>query len=592
MKTALISVSDKKNLDVLVECLIINNYSIISTGGTYDFIKSKISEEKLIKVDDFTGFPEILNGRVKTLHPKVYGGILFDPADKNHYENFLDEKLNLQKIDMVVVNLYPFEETISSENFSEEEAIEKIDIGGVSLLRAAAKNYKNVIVLPNPDRYKNFIDDLKFLETSEMERKKYASEAFEIVTHYDQVISNYFNPKIEYKKFRCVDKLKYGCNPYQKSANIYQSGDKIPLEVINGEPGYINYLDAISSWCLVVEAEEALRCTVSASFKHTAPAGVGTSKYDFSEAEKKIYEIDKYELENSPSGKAFIRARNCDPLSSFGDFIAISGVVDETCALLIKREITDGIIANDYTEKALEILRKKKSGKYIIIKGDKEIKLGVKEFREVFGITLSQKSNSEKVDRNYLKKIVTENNDIPEDKKDDLILATVTLKYTPSNSVVITDKCQAIGIGAGQQNRVDCVKLSGNKAKIFKLRFNSKVLELWDKFKPGVTRQGKINCVTDYINNDFTEKELQRWLKNFEGNNVSGLIGNLNYEKSELCMSSDGFFPFRDNIDYANKFGVKYIVNPGGSVNDVQIVEACNEHDICMVMSGKRLFLH
>lgn len=597
MKTALISVSDKTNLKPLLIKLLFSNYQIISTGGTYKFIIENSPEEYkkyIYKVEDFTKFPEILEGRVKTLHPKIYGGILYDPNLESHEKDFNNPYNELTKIDMVVVNLYPFREVITKINFREEEAIENIDIGGVSLLRAAAKNYKNVIVLSDIEDYKSYIRDRENIERCFNERKKFAIKAFEHVTNYDQEITNYFDPKIKYRKYKIVQNLKYGCNPHQENSQILKIENK-PIDILYGSPGYINYLDAIHGWCLVVEAEKSLNYTVSASYKHTSPAGVGTSKYQISEKESEVYDLQKYDLKNSPTARAFIRARNSDPLSSFGDFISVSGIIDETCAQLIKREVSDGIIAEGYTDEALEILKKKKNGNYIILKGDKNIKLGVKEYREIFGMVLTQESNKEIINERYLKNIVTENNIMPPKKREDLILATITLKYTPSNSIVIADKCQVIGVGAGQQNRVDCIKLAGKKALIYKLRFHEKVLNLTKKFKTGVTRQEKINCIIKYINNDFTVSELERWLQNFERNDIIEMLTEKQQFKKNLkglSMSSDAFFPFRDNIDYAFRFGVDYILNPGGSICDKEIIEACNEYKICMAISGKRLFLH
>lgn len=596
MKKAIVSVSDKKDITNLVNNLILNDYEIITTGGTYKKLIERISpiySSKIIKVEDFTNFPEILEGRVKTLHPKIYGGILFDKDNEKHKKDFTRTDLQLQKIDLVVVNLYPFSDVISKE-VSEEEAIENIDIGGVTLLRAAAKNYKNVTVLTDPKDYFDFIKNIETVEKDLEMRKYYASKAFELVTKYDECISSWFNPNLNYRKYEKVQDLKYGCNPYQKEATLCKK-DTCPIEVLYGTPGYINYLDAIHSWCLVTEAQEALKCTVAASFKHTTPAGVATCKYPISDKERLVYDLENFDLKDCSSGRAFIRARNCDPLSSFGDFIAISGIVDETTALLIRREVSDGIIAEDYTSKALEILRKKKMGKFIILRGDKNLNLGVKEYREIFGIVLSQRSNSEKITEEYLKNIVTKNTIMPQKKREDLILATITLKYTPSNSIVIANKSQVIGVGAGQQNRVDCVKIAGNKSFMFNFRFHPKVLDLMERFKSNLTRQEKTNCIIKYISNDFTEEELVRWLTNFKDYKEIELLSDKDYlEKPAkgLSLSSDAFFPFRDNIDYAFRFGVDYILNPGGSISDHNVISACDEYNICMAISEKRLFLH
>ena len=593
MKTALISVSDKNNLKLIVDNLLSNNYQIISTGGTYSFIESFVNEsyKKFIKkIEDFTEFPEILEGRVKTLHPKVFGGILYDPCNDSHKKDMDNYQLKLSKIDLVVVNLYPFNKDINDES----EAIEKIDIGGVSLIRAAAKNYKNVIILTDPADYINYNLNYQFIESSMKSRKDLAAKAFEHVTEYDQEIASYFNPRKVFRKYEEIKKLKYGCNPYQTNS-FSLSRESNPIEILSGDPGYINYLDAINSWCLVTEAKKSLGYVIAASFKHTSPAGVGTSKHMISDSEKKVYDLEEFNPYTSETSRAFIRARNSDPLSSFGDFISISGVVDKDCALLIKREVSDGIIAEDYTTEALEILKKKKSGKYIVMKGDKNIEFGKTEYREICGIVLSQKNNDEIINKNYLRNIVTTNNNIPDDKKEDLILSTITLKYTPSNSIVISDNCHVIGVGSGQQNRVDCIKIAGNKALTFKLRFEKKCLNLLKKFKKDISRQDKTNAIIKYINNDFISSEFENWMNNFEKNSsIEMLDDKETFRESlkNLCLSSDAFFPFRDNIDYSARYGVTYILNPGGSVQDVKIVEACNEYNICMAISGKRLFLH
>ena len=606
MKLALISVSDKTNLTELCTYLLKNDYNILSTGGTYLHILKQLGAEKckdrLISIDNFTGTPELLNGRVKTLHPMIYAGILYDPTIESHradfekFSNCNNHLYNLTKIELVVVNLYPFSDVVSSKE-SSEVIIENIDIGGVSLLRAAAKNYQNVIVLTDINDYSKFTNYNDMYNTLETFRKELALKAFEHVTDYDAHITHYFDKRVNYRKHTEIERLKYGCNPYQDMAYISKlDNNKLPFEVINGSPGYINYLDAFQSWLLVSEASQQLKYCVAASFKHTAPAGVGTSHLPIEPLEQIVYDIDsELDINKSKSAMAFIRARNSDPLSSFGDFVAISDVVDETCAKLIKREVSDGIIAQDYTKEALAILSKKKKGKYIILKGTYSNNNNAIESRELFGISLTQRVNTELVDDSYFNTIPTTRQDLPQEKKEDLILATITLKYTPSNSIAIAYNNQVIGVGAGQQNRVDCIKLAGNKAFVFNMRFHHKCVALLDKFKEDVKRQDKVNAIIKYINNDFIPSELERWKLLF--NEPIELLTEEDKQSyqanlTDLCLSSDAFFPFRDNIDYAQRYGISYILNPGGSIQDENIKEACNEYNILMTLSGKRMFYH
>jgi phosphoribosylaminoimidazolecarboxamide formyltransferase / IMP cyclohydrolase len=606
MKLALISVYDKTDIIDLCEFLFENDYKIISTGGTYNFIINHIKKkdrEKVISVENFTGFPEVLNGRVKTLHPRIYSGILFDPNIDQHCKDFkkfnhsTNPYFNLERIDVVVVNLYPFKEMVKTGQ-PDNVIIENIDIGGISLLRAAAKNYQNVTVLCKPKDYIKYMDNFLFYNNLSIFKKELALKAFEHVTDYDMNITHYFDKRITYRKYTEEQRLKYGTNPYQNNAFISRIDKaKIPFEILNGIPGYINYLDAFQSWLLVNEVQKALGYTTATSFKHTSPAGVAISKNMISDMETIIYNLENYDLSTSDSGRAFIRARNSDAMSSFGDFIAISSVVDKECASLIKREVSDGIIAKEFTEEALQILSKKKGGKYIILKGDSDINYNDYEYREIFGVALTQKANNIMVDDSYFKTIPTENNNLPIDKKEDLILATITLKYTPSNSIVIADNGQVIGVGAGQQNRVDCIKIAGNKAQIFKLRFYNKCIELLSKFKDDIKRQDKVNAIIKYINNDFLEHELNNWKTLFKPSEIPKLLTSTeinDYKNSitNLVLSSDAFFPFRDNIDYAQRYGIKYILNPGGSIQDQNIIDACNNYSILMAISGKRLFLH
>jgi phosphoribosylaminoimidazolecarboxamide formyltransferase / IMP cyclohydrolase len=600
MKLALISVSNKQHILPLTKFLLKNDYNIISTGGTYTHILNNLNPEykdRIISIENFTGFPEILDGRVKTLNPKIYGGLLYDKHNKNHITDI--ETNNISPISIIVVNLYPFKEVVNNSDSTESDIIENIDIGGVSLLRAAAKNYKNVISLINPDKYDYFIEHYSEIIHSDDFKKGLAAESFEHVTDYDALITNYFSESTTYRKYVIETPIKYGCNPYQNNAYLYSiNNNKVPIKVINGNPGYINYLDSFNSWLLVCEASKSLDNIVATSFKHTAPAGVALGSIILN-SDIKPYYLENYdidEINKSQSSRAFLRARYCDPLSSFGDFIAISGIVDETCAKLIKREISDGIIAEGYTDKALEILKTKKGGKYPIIIGDKNIDFNRVEYKEIMGVSLSQKCNSSVIDDSLLTNIPTNNNHLSDDIKKSLILATITLKYTPSNSITIATNGLVIGIGAGQQNRVDCIKLAGNKATNYRLKSHPKCIKLFDLFKPNIKKQDKINAINKYINNDFSINELSYWLQLFtESPDLllsTDIKEYLENDNSNLVLSSDAFFPFRDNIDYANKYNIKYILNPGGSIQDQNIIDACNEYGMCMAISGMRLFLH
>ena len=606
MKLALISVSDKTHLKELATFLLDNDYQLLSTGGSYQYLLKNIPTNLHINigtVEDFTGFPEILEGRVKTLHPKIYGGILYDPHNKKHQEDFETfsnsnhHPFNLQKIDLVVCNLYPFQEVSRNADKSEQEVIENIDIGGVSLLRAAAKNYQYVFSLCDPTKYQNFMDNYQLYLTLELFKKELACSSWEHVTEYDQSISSHFNPKINYRKYQTIEKLKYGCNPYQSNANLSTiNNQNSPLEIINGSPGYINFLDAFHSWLLVGEVHKSLGEICAASFKHTAPAGVGLGTAQLTEIEKKVFNVGDIDVSESPISRAFIRCRNCDPLSSFGDFMALNGIIDETCARLIKREVSDGIIALDYTNEALEILKEKKKGKFYIIKG-KSLQYQDIEFREIFGMALSQQPNKELVTEDYLKNIVTHNNNLTSEQKKDLILATITLKYTPSNSIAYAYQGMVIGVGAGQQNRVDCIKLAGQKSRKYLLRFHPLCVKLLDCFSEGVKRQEKVNALLKYIANDFHDLELDNWRKLFrEDCEIEMLDDEIKNEYLNdlkgLSLSSDAFMPFRDNIDVASKYGVSCIIQPGGSVQDQSVIDACQDYNMTMAFSGLRMFLH
>lgn len=387
--------------------------------------------------------------------------------------------------------------------------------------------------------------------------------------------------------------LKYGCNPNQKPARIFMQEDReLPVKVLSGTPGYINFLDALNGWQLVRELKEATGLPAATSFKHVSPAGAACGR-PLSDTLKKIYWVeDAGEL--SPLACAYARARGADRMSSFGDFIALSDVCDADTARLIKREVSDGVIAPGYTEEALAILREKKKGKYNVIEIDPSYRPAETEVKQVFGVSFEQGRNELPLTRELLENVVTEAKEIPESAKTDLLIALITLKYTQSNSVCYALDGQAIGIGAGQQSRVHCTRLAGQKADNWYLRQAPEVLQL--PFRPEVSRAERDNAIDVYIGDEsedllrdgswkrvftlkpapFTREAKRAWLDGLKG----------------VSLASDAFFPFGDNIERARKSGVSYIAEPGGSIRDDQVIETCNRYGIAMAFTGLRLFHH
>ncbi|HOP74966.1 MAG TPA: phosphoribosylaminoimidazolecarboxamide formyltransferase [Bacillota bacterium] len=384
--------------------------------------------------------------------------------------------------------------------------------------------------------------------------------------------------------------LKYGNNPHQNPARIYAQDGVLPIEILNGNPGYINLLDAFNSWQLVKELKAVLKLPAAASFKHVSPAGAAIG-LPLSESLKKAYFVEGMEL--SPVAAAYARARGADRVSSFGDWIAISDMVDLSAANLIAKEVSDGIIAPDYTPEALEVLKKKKKGGYNIIKIDPDYQPRELEHKEVFGVVFEQKRNDVIPDASYLKNIVTENKNLPESAIRDLIIAMITLKYTQSNSVCYVSDGQVIGCGAGQQSRIHCTRLAGEKADLWFLRQHPAVLSL--PFKEGVSRTEKDIAIDQFLREDTSAEEMQSWDQIF-----TEIPTRLTQEEkkawlakmTDVALGSDAFFPQRDNIDRAAKSGVKYIVQPGGSLRDDNVIAACNEYGMVMVFNGLRLFHH
>ena len=387
--------------------------------------------------------------------------------------------------------------------------------------------------------------------------------------------------------------LKYGCNPNQKPSRIYmENGGPLPVTILNGRPGYINFLDALNGWQLVTELKKATGLPSATSFKHVSPAGAACGR-PLPDILKKIYWVDEA-AELTPLASAYARARGADRMSSFGDFISLSDVCDKATALLIKPEVSDGVIAPGYEPEALEILKAKKNGNYNVIQIDPSYRPDPVEKKQVFGITFEQGRNELDISPALLENIVTKNKEIPEDAKKDLLISLITLKYTQSNSVCYCADGQAIGIGAGQQSRVHCTRLAGSKADNWYLRQAPQVLEL--PFKENVRRADRDNAIDVYIGTDymdllsdgnwehlftkkpdvFTAEEKRAWLDGMKG----------------VSLGSDAFFPFGDNIERARKSGVEYIAEPGGSIRDTQVIETCDKYGIAMAFTGIRLFHH
>lgn len=387
--------------------------------------------------------------------------------------------------------------------------------------------------------------------------------------------------------------LKYGCNPNQKPSRIYMEHGELPIKVLNGKPGYINFLDAFNGWQLVKELKKAAGLAAAASFKHVSPAGAAVG-LPLTDVEKKIYWVDDLDVEFTPLANAYARARGADRMSSFGDFISLSDVCDKATALIIKREVSDGVIAPGYEPEALEILKGKKKGSYNVIEIDPDYAPNPLERKEVFGITFEQGRNELNIEKDFFGNVVTENKEIPESAKIDLAIAMITLKYTQSNSVCYAKGGQAIGIGAGQQSRIHCTRLAGQKADNWFLRQAPKVLGL--EFVDGIGRADRDNAIDLYIGEDsmdvladgawekifkvkpevFTREEKREWLDQMSG----------------VSLGSDAFFPFGDNIERAHRSGVSYVAEPGGSIRDDNVIETCNKYHMAMCFTGIRLFHH
>ncbi|KAK6587334.1 hypothetical protein PZA11_000624 [Diplocarpon coronariae] len=481
-------------------------------------------------------------GRVKTLHPAVHAGIL--ARDLASDEKDLAEQ-NINKVDYVICNLYPFKDTIAKINVTIQEAVEEIDVGGVTLIRAAAKNHGRVTILSDPKDYPEFLQQIEKGEVTEHARNLYALKAFEHTADYDASISDFFRKQYAGDGVQQMS-LRYGANPHQKPAAAFVKLGSLPFKVLCGSPGYINLLDALNAWPLVKEMKAALGHSAAASFKHVSPAGAAIG-VPLTDDERKVYMVDDIEgLESSPLAQAYARARGADRMSSFGDMIALSDIVDVPTAKIISREVSDGVIAAGYEDAAFEILKKKKGGRYLVLQMDPEYDPAPQESRTVYGITLAQHRNDIQISPKSFTSIITpkESAPLPDSALRDLTVATIALKYTQSNSVCYAVNGQIVGLGAGQQSRIHCTRLAGDKADNWWLRFNPRVLGI--KWKKGTKRPDKSNAIDLLVSGQlpkdgperegyegffeevpapFTEEERTEW------------IGKL----SEVAVSSDAF---------------------------------------------------
>lgn len=588
-KLALLTVSDKTGLVPFAGRLRAIGFELLASGGTATTLRE--TGIPVVDVSAYTKAPELLGGRVKTLHPAIHAGILSRQTDSDNAE--LAEH-GYHPITLVVNNLYPFSKTVAAETITPAEAVEQIDIGGVTLLRAAAKNHNHVTVVCDPEDYSRVADELEASpshETTLETRKQLMLKAFHHTASYDASISNFF--RHQYGAGKSQMTLRYGTNPHQKPAQIYTTGPELPLKVLNGCPGYINLLDALNAWPLVKELKAALNLPAAASFKHVSPAGAAVG-VPLSDDQAKLCMVDDLKNELTPLATAYARARGADRMSSFGDFIALSDKCDVVTAKLISREVSDGVIAPSYEEEALKILSKKKGGSYCILEIDPSYEPSSTELRTVYGLTLEQKRNDAVITEKLFDNVVSKKKEISAGAIRDLIVATIAVKFTQSNSVCYAKDGQVIGIGAGQQSRIHCTRLAGDKASNWWLRLHPKVLEM--KFKKGVKRAEISNGIDNYVG-DTVGKDMDRkiWEGLFDAiPDALSEAERMEWMKKlkAVALSSDAFFPFRDNVDHAQQIGVEYIVAPSGSTNDEAILDACDQQGIVLVHTNLRLFHH
>ncbi|PWN37893.1 AICARFT/IMPCHase bienzyme [Meira miltonrushii] len=598
---ALLSVYDKTGLIELAKDLHSRNVRLLGSGGTAKAIRQ--ANIPIEDVSDVTKAPEMLGGRVKTLHPAVHGGILAQTDKESDVKDLQDQQI--AAIDIVVCNLYPFEDTIAKEpSPTIAQAVEEVDIGGVTLLRAAAKNHKRVWVLTDPKDYAKFGQTYgKGGEQEEASKKLFALKAFEHTAHYDDAISDYFR-----KQYASVNAntgltqqmtLRYGANPHQKPAQAFVTEGELPVKVLGGSPGYINFLDGLNAYALVKELAEATGLPAAASFKHVSPAGAAIG-VPLTDVEARAFFVDDLDpAQMTPLATAYARARGADRMCSFGDFIALSHKCDYQTARIIGREVSDGVIAPDYEPEALEVLKKKKNGGYCVLKMDSDYVPPLVETRQVYGISLQQRRNDLKIEPSLFQNIITENKEVTKQASLDMLVATLALKYTQSNSVCYALNGQVIGLGAGQQSRIHCTRLAGSKADNWWLRQHPRVLSL--PFKKGTKRPEKSNAIDLFVEGTLEgaalkdTQERKDWEASFE-QVPAPLSAEERAEhraalKGVVC-SSDAFFPFGDNVEEANRHGVTYLVAPGGSVRDEDCLKVANNHKMVFVRTTMRLFHH
>ena len=453
----------------------------------------------------------------------------------------------IEMVDYVVCNLYPFKKTVAKPHVSIADAVEEIDIGGVTLLRAAAKNHARVTVLSDPSDYAGFLEALKKGGISQDLRNQYSLKAFSQTADYDLAISDFFRKK--YAPSTKQLSLRYGINPHQLPAQAYVREGDLPFTVLNGSPGYINLLDALNSWPLVKELHQATDLPAAASFKHVSPAGAAVG-LPLSSTERKVYFVDDLK-ELSPLANAYARARGADRMSSFGDWVALSTTVDVPTAKIISREVSDGVIAPDYEPEALEILKKKKGGKYTILKIDEFYTPPAAEIRQVYGVTLQQHRNDAKINSSLFTNVVSKNTNLPDVAMIDLIVSTIALKYTQSNSVCYAKNGMVVGLGAGQQSRIHCTRLAGEKTDNWWMRHHPRVLAL--EFAPGAKRPDKSNVIDLFVTGNIPDTPMEEaQYKSVFAKVPEPLSAEERREfmakLTDVTCSSDAFFPFPDNI--------------------------------------------
>eukprot|EP00920_Eleutheroschizon_duboscqi_P020662 GHVT01048815.1.p1 GENE.GHVT01048815.1~~GHVT01048815.1.p1 ORF type:complete len:647 (-),score=155.90 GHVT01048815.1:329-2269(-) len=606
---------------------------LLATGGT------RLALEKanipVIEVSKYTGASEVFGGRVKTLHPKIHGGILFVRDNEAHESESASQEI--PAIDMVVCNLYPFEKAAASLSSKSCQGgpsaladyffcLENVDIGGPAMIRAAAKNPAGVAVVSSPDQYQMLTQELKSFKgaTTPHLRRKLAAAAFNATAAYDCAIAQYLAdytppppetskeepadclqetlvpmPQVLPRVYRPQVALKYGTNPHQIPAALCSLGGRgLPFEILSGRPGYINFLDAALAWQLVTELHAATGVAAAASFKHCSPAGAAIGR-QLSDVECQVFGVSSEVSTAASEGSlALTRARGADPMSSFGDFTALSVGVDEETAALLATEVSDGIVAPGFTAGALAILAAKKKGAFVVLQADSSWRPPAMEVREVFGLAFAQRRNFKtwtpedfkNVQKNH---VCAVSSSIPAAAVEDLLVATVSLKFMQSNSVAFARDGQLVGMGAGQQSRVDCVKLAARKTATFFLRQHPKVVNL--PFVAGVKKTDKINAKVRFIEGDFTKQEWTHFIQNFT--QAPELLSALEKEEflgklTGVALSSDAFFPFRDSIDHAAKVGVKFVAHPGGSIQDEAVTSAATDYGMLVAHTGSRLFLH